>query len=275
MGQRRETNRQPAEGFATAVCELVSQRAVEVFLQPIVDLVLGRIIGYEALARGPAESPYHSAPSLLRGAQMSGCREELERLCRVRALEVKANLLAPGELIFVNLDPRYASCLLATGCDTCDFAARLDVPHGEVVYELSEHVDLAANPSLLAAVEKCRRDGYLIALDDVGSGCSGLQAVLRVRPDFLKIDGSITMAVVHDAYARSIVRALVALGREISSRVIAEHVETPEQLLVLSECGVEYGQGFLLGRPAPVPVSLGPQATVTLRNVTRVLNRYK
>ncbi len=188
-------------------------------------------------------------------------------------MEVKAAALGPGELLFVNLDPRYASCLLTTGCDTCQQTDRLQVPRGEVVYELSERVDLAANPSLVAAIEKCREDGFLVALDDVGAGYSGLHTVLLVRPHFLKIDGSITGRVARDAHARSVVRALVSLGRETGSRVIAEHVETPEQLLALRECGVEYGQGFLLGRPAPEPTTLNPQVTVLLRNAERLLQR--
>ncbi len=273
MAKGTATSREPAGDPASGVCQLVSRHAVTVYLQPIVDLVLGRVIGYEALARGPAGGPFYEAPSLLRGAQVSGCRQELERLCRFLALEVKATRLGPGELIFVNLDPRYASCLLTTGCDTCAQADRLEVPRGEVVYELSERVDLAANPSLVAAVERCREDGYLLALDDVGAGYSGLHTVLLVRPHFLKIDGSITLRVAHDANARSVVRALVSLGRETGSRVVAEHVETPEQLLALRECGVEYGQGFLLGRPGPEPESLNPQALVLLRNADRVLHR--
>ncbi len=247
----------------SAVEEVIRYGLVTVWLQPVVDLRNGRVEGYEALARGPENSPFFQPGKLFAAAERAGLADDLERLCRRRALEAKQRMLPPGHRIFINFDPRLLRC--SGQCDTCRAALGLGVPSGEVVLEVSERCDLGRHPEVLADLQRCRARGYLLALDDLGAGFSNLRAVVDLRPEFVKLDTSLIAGLDSDPKRLDLVHLLVQFSRGHGFELIAEGIETESVLEALLRLGVRYGQGYLLGAPAPYPAPVALAAEEAIR----------
>jgi EAL domain-containing protein (putative c-di-GMP-specific phosphodiesterase class I) len=123
-----------------------------------------------------------------------------------------------------------------------------------IVLELTEHTRIDDYEPLLATLERLRDGGVRVAVDDAGAGYSGLQHVLRLRPDILKLDTTLTSGIDHDPARRALGTAMVTFAREIDAVIIAEGIETPEELETLRDLGTPWGQGFHLARPGSVPL---------------------
>jgi len=212
--------------------------------QPVVDLRDGQTIGYEALARfddEPVRGPNHWFAE----ADEVGLGRELEIQAIQTALSYLPRL-APDQLLGINLSP---ATILS------DWQGRLgsDVPWERVVVELTEHVVIEDYQAIHRALQSFRELGAMLSVDDTGAGFASLRHILDLAPDYVKLDISLCRGIDRDPARRALASALVAFTRETKSILIAEGVETPEERETLSELGVQYGQGYLLGRPAALP----------------------
>ncbi len=217
-------------------------------LQPIIDTDTGRVVGHEALLRGPQGTAWESPAALFTAAARLGNQVLLEANARQLALRRLSDVPSPQRL-FVNIDALVDDMPAAPGHPAI-------LPH-RVVLEISERQPIVDNPSLWAQVCAWRESGFAIALDDYGTGFMGLGALLKLRPDLLKLDRVIVQFVDRDPIHRAAVKNMVDLGRDLEITVIAEGVETLDEFWALRACGVRYMQGYLLGRPQPAPVA-GP-----------------
>lgn len=175
----------------------------------------------------------------------------------------RADLLPADALLFLNLSPQslgHAS-LAADGLTREVRAAGLTPER--VVLEITER-DIARPDFVAHETERLRQEGFHIALDDVGAGNAGLEMLRHVHVEYVKIDREIVAVAPHDQQARAVLLAVVAFARETGAFVIAEGVETPDELDYLRRVGEEpevprsaiHGaQGYLLGRPAPRPAA--------------------
>lgn len=240
------------------IAELIETGAVTMLLQPVVDLRTGEVFGYEALARGRQGSPFFEAPALFRAAAAACLAPELEWLCRRRALEVKKTLLRPGEKIFLNFDPTVAVC--PEDCLLCGWTDELGIPREEVVLEITERVRLHADARIEADVHRCRSNGFLLALDDLGAGYAGLSSLISLRPNFAKLDASLVRDIDRDARRANLIRMLMRYARITGFHLIAEGIETTEALQTILGLGIDFGQGYFLAGPAGRPDPLNPEA---------------
>jgi EAL domain-containing protein (putative c-di-GMP-specific phosphodiesterase class I)/GGDEF domain-containing protein len=244
---------------------LLAQGTLQVLFQPIVDGVLRRPIGYEALARGPVGSALHLPDALFAAAHRTNRCMDLERACITAALRDFAALQIEGRL-FINVLPQ-------TLLGWPDFSAWLEErlawaeldPHNLVV-ELTEHGLTDDQVRLSEAVAPLRRLGCDIALDDLGAGASGLKTWSAVRPEYVKVDRYFVSGIEQDPVRAEILRSVVDMARVIGCRVIAEGVENAEQCMLALELGVDHVQGYLLGRPQAVP-RLDPAGLLALDQV--------
>jgi diguanylate cyclase (GGDEF)-like protein len=244
---------QHAEGFR----ELLEPGAIRALFQPIVRLSDLGVIGYEGLARFPTPPGLVALPPdvTLAAAERTGLRHDLEVACW--AAIASAGVPPQGRLLWVNLSPE---ALGHPGL--LEVAGRLP---SRLVIELTEQ-DAVLNNSLLR--ERLRpwiARGALVAVDDAGAGFTSLEYVASIRPDFLKLCRGMVTDVDGDPARQAVLRATVAFAREVGARVVAEGVERPEELAVLREADVDYGQGWLFGRPAqPWPQDPAPTRARTL-----------
>lgn len=252
---------------------LPATRLAAIF-QPIVELRTGRVIGYEALGRlqrtGRADL---SAGPLLARAHDEGWLLPLDRALRRAALEAIASAPREPDLLwFLNVDSRVADDPSFAPGFTRRLLEELRLPELRVVVELGEHDPKLDRTRLGQLFPSYARQGFTIALDDFGRGHTSVELVHEIRPDVIKLDRDLVRGGSRDATQRAAVDALARLAADVGAAIVAEGIEDDDDLRWLVSAGVRWGQGFLLGRPAPLPsrsiVSDDPPAAVRDGTVT-------
>src|SRR5919206_2327509 len=230
---------------------LLEPGAIRAVFQPIVRLSDAGVIGYEGLARFPTPPGLVSLPPdvTLAAAGRSGMRHDLEVACW--SAIASAGVPPHGRLLWVNLSPE---ALGHPGL--LEVAGRLPE---RLVIELTEQDTVLNNALLRERLRPWIARGALVAVDDAGAGFTSLEYVADIRPDFLKLCRGMVAGVDADASREAVLRATAAFAREVGARVVAEGVERPEELEVCRDVEIEYGQGWLFGRPsAPWPQDPAP-----------------
>lgn len=224
-----------------AIKTVLDTSAFEIALQPILRLQDHGTAGYEALCRFSPE-PYRPPNLWFDDAADVGLQTALE----LHVVEVALSILArlPDDCyLAVNSSP----ATLATG----QISTLVESVGGHrVVVEITEHAAIGDLDALLMEIDRLRDLGARIAVDDAGAGYSGLQQIIRLRPDVIKLDMSLTQNVDKDLARRSLASAMVQFARDTNAHVVAEGIETDAELQTLRQLGVEMGQGYFLGRPA-------------------------
>jgi len=209
-----------------------------------VELASGERIGYEALARGPIGTALESPLACFGIADACGLEYELDSVCRRLALR-NAPELGAGDSLFLNI---LSTSIHDPGSAAGDLGALLaerGLEPSSVVLEISERQAIGNYPIFREAMARFTQLGFRIAVDDVGAGYSNLETALELSPDFLKIDLALVGGVEHDPYKQEILHGLVRLAERMQACVIAEGVETREQLASLQSLGISHGQGYL------------------------------
>lgn len=237
-----------------ALLNILQTAAVTVLLQPIVSMLQQRIVGYEALSRGPSNSALHSPLTLFATARQCGLLTELEMLCRRKAVEAFSRLQLPGQL-FLNVSPESLLEKQHYPGRTLAMLKAAGMTPDQVVIELTEQAPIDNFGLLHSALVHYREMGFRIALDDLGAGYSSLRLWSELRPDFVKIDRHFIDGIHLDALKREFVGSILNLAKASQAHIIAEGIEHPEELQVLEEMGVDWVQGYWLGRPESEPAS--------------------
>ncbi|NAZ84199.1 EAL domain-containing protein, partial [Kineococcus sp. R8] len=225
-------------------------------LHPVVDVVAGRVAGYEALSRFDSPVP---TEAWFDAARALGRSTELDRLVLAAALPLQA-VLPHGTFLTVNAsptslrDPAVLDLLLAH-----DLSG--------VIVEITEHAHCAPH-DLLGPLQQLRARGAKIALDDVGTGHSGLLRMAVLRPEMVKVDLQLVRGVAGDLVKRSLVQFLGQCAARLDAWIVAEGVETTAELDTLTGMGVPLVQGFLLAHPQPGFQALSPRAAALLAAAT-------
>jgi EAL domain-containing protein (putative c-di-GMP-specific phosphodiesterase class I) len=230
---------------------LLEERISTVF-EPIVKLATNEVLGYEALSRGPAGSGLESPADLFGTAEVADREYELDSLCRRRAL-ANARGIRGDQLLFLNIlptciqDPDFQAARVRETLETLGLGPR------NLVLEISEKQAISNFPIMREAIDHFSGLGFGIALDDTGAGFSSLQAALELAPDFLKLDMSLVRSIEESPEKQELLRGLQSLAAKMGSRVIAEGIETEQELNAIRSLGIECGQGFHIGRGSPTP----------------------
>jgi EAL domain-containing protein (putative c-di-GMP-specific phosphodiesterase class I)/PAS domain-containing protein len=225
----------------------------QIFVQPIKDLRTGATVGGEALSR--FQGPIVQGPDRWFGdAAAVGLGVELELSAVRRALALLARLPGSGYLS-INVSPA-----AAVHPALFDLLSRPGVPCRRVVLEVTEHTDVADYGSLLDALAPLRALGFRIAVDDAGAGFASMSHILHLRPDIVKLDMSLVRGIHQDPARRALAEGMLLFVREIGGCLIAEGIETAEDMAALVSVGLTHGQGYFLGRPAPYDSAPSPSA---------------
>ncbi|MGB9128664.1 MAG: GGDEF domain-containing protein [Thiobacillus sp.] len=235
--------------------DILARTRLMTLLQPVLDLENGQIMGYEALSRGPSDSPLHAPQALLRVAEQLGLLTALDWACVRMALATFARLNLPGRL-FVNLSPD--SLLDSSFTPEAMLAAlkEVGVSSSQVVIEITENASGVDYHDLRQAVSGLRAGGIEMAIDDLGEGFSSLRLWSELKPAFVKIDKHFIADIHQDPHKIQFVRSIRQMAESAHSCLIAEGVESASELAVLKDLGIRYAQGYLIGRPSPVPIRL-------------------
>lgn len=236
--------------------QVLSKNAIRSVYQPVVELDTGAVVGYEALARGPKGAL--ERPDVLFAAARRGRRlAELDRACRAAAI-AGANAVGMGDplTLFVNVEPGAAyDAFTPLGLTSASFAGDGGDGAQRIVVELTERALTADPTQLLQLVARIRARGWGIALDDVGAERDSLALLPLLRPDVIKLDLRLIQQR-PSADTAEIVSAVNAEAERSGTAVLAEGIENEEHLAIARGLGATLGQGWMLGRPGPLPSSL-------------------
>jgi diguanylate cyclase (GGDEF)-like protein len=236
----------------SALSSILAQRDLSSLFQPIVSLSQRRILGYEALTRGPSNSSLHSPVSLFAVARQAGRLSELELACRESACRRFAEQNLDGKL-FLNISPESLLEASHPPGRTLQLLQRYGIAPKNVVIELTEQTPTDDFELLYNALHHYRDMGFSIALDDLGAGYSSLRLWSELRPDYVKIDRHFIDGIHQDAVKREFVGSMLQMAKASRALVIAEGIELSEELAVLIDMGVDLVQGYLLCRPQELP----------------------
>lgn len=252
--------RTPAEWDIDTV---IDEQAIDTLFQPIVHLDTGEIVGFEAFSRGPQGSSLESPMALLEAAAHAGRVGELDWLCRARAVQAAADSGLPASLSwFINVEPAGLAIACPDHLQPGLARARSDL---RVVLEVVERDGDMHVTRLLRACDQARNDTWGVALDDVGADQVSLALLPLLQPDVVKLDVSLLRDTDEHGTART-VAAVDGYAERRGAVVLAEAIETGEQAQLARVFGARYGQGYLYGRPGPLPTTLPvPRQVIPLR----------
>jgi diguanylate cyclase (GGDEF)-like protein len=244
-GGRRQTRRYraqlarrplPGEEREEIEALLRTAGAIVPHFQPVLELATGRVSGYEALSRMPVRAP----DEWFAQAHRAGIGPELEAAALTAAFAASGR--PDGTFLAVNVSPRALVSEAVMQALPADLAS--------VVVELTEHDLFGATETLRVCLGELRSRGARIALDDAGSGYAGLQQLIRVAPDILKLDRSLVHGAHADPAKLALLEALISFASSTGSVVCGEGIEQLDDLRVLAELDATYAQGYALARPA-------------------------
>ena len=257
------SNRFPARvvGFMD-LDTVLTNVAIKTHFQPIVGLNDGVNIGFEALVRGPSGTVFENPRELFTRATQLRKLDALEKLCWQVALNSAAQVLQghSGWMnLFINIMPEHlrdVSFLEAIR----RMMREANVLPSQVVVEITEGGRIDDYPLFREIIAAYRRVGFRLAVDDAGAGHSGLQTIVELMPDFVKIDKGLVTGIDREPAKAAVVEALAGLTRSLNIGLIAEGIETASELLAIKRLGIPFGQGFFLGRPALTPSNISQAA---------------
>ncbi|XPV77161.1 MAG: GGDEF domain-containing protein [Desulfovibrio sp.] len=270
--------------------EILETRSIRSVYQPLYSLKDGGIMGWEALSRGPTGSLLQSPLSLFDIAEHLGQVFSLEQVCRHKAI-TSVGPMGSDQKLFLNIHPRTVVDPKFSSGRTLEMLGQSGLTPENIVFEITERHDIKDFSNFYKTLDHYRKQGFQVAIDDVGTGYSGLLSIAELRPDYMKIDRSLVQDVHRDPVKKALLETFTVFSNKIGSKIIAEGIEQREDVRVLMEIGVHYGQGYYLNRPAekkttsalnlkditPLPVSemTGVSCSVPIGQLAKVANTFE
>ncbi|WP_099867994.1 sensor domain-containing phosphodiesterase [Pararhizobium haloflavum] len=236
-----------------AVEAIIDRSELDIVFQPIFDLMSSEISSVEALCRF-RPLPYRSPDKWFQDAADVGRGVDLE-LRAIQSAIAFLDALPHPIAMSINASPE----TVVSGRLAAVLEERLI---GRIVLEITEHARVEDYVALHHTLDPLRKQGMQVAIDDAGAGYSGLQHIVQMAPDVIKLDMSLTRRIDQDSARRALASAMIFYARETGSVVVAEGIETSAELRTLKMLGVSKGQGYLLGKPARLEAVIAPADTL-------------
>jgi diguanylate cyclase (GGDEF)-like protein len=237
-----------SEDLSAAIGKVIAEGMLSPVYQPIFSLETGEPVGYEGLIRPAEGSPFADASSLFAAAERADRTVELDFAC-LEVVAAGVGELEPGVYLSVNLSPRTLESELFRPSELTTIFERRGIAPQQIVVELTEREEVHDLDGLRRNAAACRKAGIRLAADDVGAGNAGLRLLSEIHFDIVKIDLSLVQGgILHDP-SHAVLRALQEMAASWHATIVAEGVETAEQLAATRSIGITAGQGYLLGRP--------------------------
>lgn len=235
---------------------IIRHDMVTTYFQPIVHLQDERCLGYEILNRPPLTPLFPTTEGFYEFIGKTDGVFAFERFCR--ELSIKRYSAAQAAhtnsdmsgVIFINVHPQVLSDANYRSGETISLLHRYGLSPEQVVFELTEKQAVQDYVEFERILSNYRAQGFRIAIDDAGSGYNSLKAIVSLKPDFIKLDKALIRHIDQHAEQQHIVKILKQFASGVSTHIIAEGIETAEEFQFLRAEGIEYGQGYAIGRPA-------------------------
>ncbi len=230
--------------------KIIKNEHITICFQPIISIRKNSMAAFEALCRGIDGEEIIPPNVLFDCARDKDLTLELDRLCRKKALEEFASMTKSSEdmLLFLNFDASVIDRGVVGSGNLHDAVSYLNLNPSNIVIEINE-AKTNNTRALTAFIDTYKNYGFIVALDDIGSGYSNLNRLAVVKPDILKIDMALISGIDKEFYKQEVVKSMVELARKIGALVVAEGVETQEEAINSLDLGVDMLQGYYFARP--------------------------
>lgn len=251
---------------------LTEQIQVTSYFQPIVDLVGCDIYGYEMLAR---DSQGKFTPlEMFEQAKLYNYEWEFEKECRIAAINRIKSLSThySDKFFFLNVSPYIFNSSEFMSGFTVNYIKECGINHRKIVLEITETASIENYENFEKLVGHYVEQGFKIAIDDFGAGHSGLTTLVAMAPHIMKIDMEIIRDIDKKPYKQKLLKTLCNFASDVGSHILAEGIETYEELETVFRMGVRYVQGYFLGRPS---INAEVLSNEQLRMIKNLTSRYK
>jgi len=230
---------------------IINNKKIKTVFQPIVSLRDGSIYGHEALSRITCESEIKDPDMLFSAAVEYNCIWQLELLCRTKALEAAFLFMIPpyNKKLFINVNPSTMHDETFRRGFTKEFLKQYNIDPQSIIFEITEKNVITDINSFKSTISYYKSQDYSIAIDDAGSGYSGLNLISDVNPHFIKLDMNLIRGISKDRLKFSLVKGMVEFSKASNISIIAEGIETYDELETIINLGVQYGQGYYFQKP--------------------------
>lgn len=235
--------------------EIIRNKSVNTFFQPLVHFKTGENIGYEIFNRPTVSSSFPTTEKFYDFVGQTNLVFSVEKVFREISLSRFRESLQehPSEkeaLIFLNVHPHILLDPLYRSGETLRLLKSFGISPEQIVFEISEKAAIDNYQHFEAVLRNYRSQGFRIALDDAGSGYNSLKTLVYLKPEFLKLDKALIQNIDQDKTKQQLVRILLDFSNQSDTCLIAEGVERREELCYLKDQGIHVGQGYAIGKPS-------------------------
>lgn len=228
---------------------IIKNNDIKTLFQPIVSLETGEIFGYEDLSRGPENSFFYRPDNLFDYAKKKDRLWDLDLLCRIKAIESFFPIIK-DKFLFINIDPEVINDSKFKKGFTMEYIEKQNINSENIIIEITEHSGVNDYSTFNQILDHYRDQGFRIAIDDSGAGYSGLRLMTEVRPSFIKIDMALVRDVDKDMIKKELLKSICMFAKIANIIVIAEGIETYDEMKTLINIGIQYGQGYYFQKPS-------------------------
>jgi EAL domain-containing protein (putative c-di-GMP-specific phosphodiesterase class I) len=234
--------------------KIMKNNSLDTFFQPILKLDSGETVGYEALNRPAVTNLFPNTETFYEFVGKSNQVFFFECFCRNISLKrfidrLKGNVRLRSSLLFINIHPHVLLDSKYHSGETLQLLSELGIEPEQVVFELTERSAVTVFTLFNKVLSNYRSQGFRIAIDDVGSGYNSLKTLIYLKPEFIKLDKSLIQNIDQNREQQQLVKLIIDYAKQSSTEIIAEGIERMEELVFIRDQGVDYGQGFALGKP--------------------------
>ena len=233
--------------------EIIRKKEIRTLFQPIVSLKDQKLLGYEALSRGPAGMALEKPDLLFELAKANGKILKLEDLCHQKAFE-NAQKLPKGLKLFINVEVPLLNRRLYR--KRMNLLSKLTLKAEDVVFEITERSAIKNIKKFRESMGLFHEAKFCFALDDTGSGYNSIRVFWELQPAYLKLSSFLIRNIDRDSLKEEFTKVLVDCAKKTKAKTIAEAVEKRAECKILRRLGVDYAQGYLFahpGEPFPKP----------------------
>lgn len=246
---------------------IIEEGRIHPVFQPIVSLRDGQILGYEALSRIDGKTKIQDMEEFFQLGVHYGKTWEIEKLCRKKILQTYAQFPETQKTgkLFINVNPLVMQDEKFKQNYTKKQLEKRGIASEKIVIEVTERNTIDNLQEFQDTMNHYQQEGYEIAIDDVGSCYSGLNVIANTKPRYIKIDMALVRGIDKDPMRQALLKGLVEMANHTSFELIAEGIETEDELELLMKLGIDYGQGYLLERPGRnlMPIRQNIQKKIT------------
>jgi EAL domain-containing protein (putative c-di-GMP-specific phosphodiesterase class I) len=240
--------------------KLLAADGVSVVFQPLVSVATSSCVACECLVRGDREGVEVGAESMLSTARILGMSHELDHAAWRAALRKGRDLMQNGLILFLNFTPSSMHNSTFDVKKTKALCQEMGVDISQLVFEVTEAEKVNDFDFLKRVMHEYRAEGAKVALDDLGSGYSSILRLAELQPDYVKLDQRLVRGAFGDYLRSVLLKAVTEAAHKLNIRVVAEGVETEEDLRFCVEIGADLAQGYFLARPAEVALDVSSDA---------------